>query len=121
MAGKEELKFNPEFDWTPDDTMEVANGEDMLHLRWDNTTVFRYSVGEGKYDHVHHLDRQAKIYQFFLDDPDLRHDLEQRGYPYIVLPFVSEELAAARTNYEIAVATQEFANELESIVPEDFL
>jgi hypothetical protein len=123
MAGRnmEDSNFDPEFNWSPEDTIEMAFGDVVLQLRWNNTAVYKYTISEGRYDHIEHCADDGETYQFFLDDPDLRDDLERRGYPYTVSPFAEQALVNARIQYDIDVQTHEFATELDGItgIPED--
>jgi hypothetical protein len=118
----EDINFDPEFNWSPADSIEMAFNDIVLQLRWDNTVVYKYTVGEGTYDHVEHRAEGGETYQFFLDDiEELRDDLERYGYPYSVAPYVQEDLIEARKQYDIEVQARDFTAELDGItgMPED--
>jgi hypothetical protein len=116
----ERFEFDPDFDWTPEDAIELAYNETVLRMHWTDTVVYKYTLGDEKYDHVEHLGEDGAIYQFFLDDPSLRNELEKHGYPETTSPFVEEEVMAARQRLDINVETSEFAAQLEWLTPEDF-
>jgi hypothetical protein len=132
----EDFPFDSELGWTPDDSIELnykepgeEEEETTLQLRWDNTMIYKYRVGDGKYDHIEHHSDDGGSYQFLLDDEGLsglREKLEQYGYPCVLSPFVEPDLVSALELTDDTVTinqeVEQFAAELRLITgPQDFL
>lgn len=111
-------EYNPDFHWSPEQSLEMAFGDVILHLAWGNTTVYKYTVGNGRYDHIEHIDSEGETYQFFSSDEPLKDDLERLGYKCVINPLVPGDLVAARNLHDIDIA-DEFAEDLESIIGPD--
>lgn len=69
--------------------VDINIGDEQYVLKWEDTTIRTYRVGDGEFDHIHHRLPDNKILILFNameDVPELVEILEGMNYPQRVDP-----------------------------------
>lgn len=92
--------------------IEVQFEDETIEMRWENTLVCKYLVGDGEFDHV--LVKQESHdppWRIFKPTDDLAKELEEKQYPYRVDPIVDR----ATQEWFVTVQLRELEEELGEI------
>jgi hypothetical protein len=118
----ESSSYNSNLDWSADRYIEAHMMDNKtLRLTWDNTEVYKFLAGDGKYDYVSYCDQEEGCW-FFLKESGLSYQLEACGYPCHTMPMLDEDIIERRQDYDMHTEAQELAHSLEEVVSvQDFL
>lgn len=112
MSSPENESFlPPREDWP--EVLLSQDGKEYL-LRWDNTEIRKFKVGDGAYDHILHQLSEGEVMFLFLsemDDPSIVTQLEESDFAITISPILDETTISLYSQYYTPAITDLLSQE----------